>query len=254
MKKLFTCLVMAFVVIWLWSPVSTVQAAALIRIFEGQTGEQGVSSFTVSSSADKSSWPVYIALSEAPSQPTEVKVSHEGAAVFYWTGSDNLKFDQTNWSQRRPLVFEYQGTAKPGTRGRITLSGEGLPSREILFTIEGQPTGTTNGNSNSGTNATAPTESSGLEAANFDLNELNKVMGFSTLGTNQVLTRLIGWFLTIITLTAFAGLLYSGFLYITAGGNADQATKARRNIIWALSSLIIASLSYVAVKFVAELI
>lgn len=261
MKRLFACLVLSLVVTSQLSPVGIVQAAASIRIFEGLTGDKGVSSFTIPSSAEKSSWPVYIALSEAPPQPTEVKVSHEGAAVFYWSGSDNLKFDQTNWSQRRQLAFEYQATAKPGTRGRITLSGEGLPSREILFTIEGQAANGSEGtNSGSSTSSTDPAENSGSgvnsdpAAANFDLKELNKVKGFSGLGYNELFTRLIGWFLTIIALAAFFSIIYSGFLYITAGGGADQTTKAKRNITWALTSLIITVFAYALLRFVAGII
>jgi hypothetical protein len=49
----------------------------------------------------------------------------------------------------------------------------------------------------------------------------------------------IGWITWIVAVLALFGIIYSGLLFITAGGNADQATKARSSIVTILIGIVI---------------
>ncbi|MEX0594773.1 MAG: hypothetical protein WD157_01590 [Patescibacteria group bacterium] len=73
------------------------------------------------------------------------------------------------------------------------------------------------------------------------------------LSLDQLFSGGINLFLGAIAVAAFAGLIYSGFTYITAGGDASKAEKARKNIMWTLLSLVVVSLSYVVIRMAANL-
>lgn len=61
-------------------------------------------------------------------------------------------------------------------------------------------------------------------------------------------------FLALIGLFAFFGLLYSGFTYITSGGDAAKAALARKNIIWAIIGILVATLAYAMLLFVSQIV
>lgn len=225
-------------------------AAGSIRIFKAATGEEGVSSFTIPATAKKSSWPVYIALSQAPSQPVTLSVAHQGKAVFYWTGSDDLTFTKEDWNRRRRLVLEYQGDPDPGEKGRILISAPGYQMRTILFTVEGSSGGGTGGGgtgSGSGTGGGV----GGKISNTISAGDLDNLGIFSKLSLDSLVSRAIGLFLLVIALGAFFSIIYSGLQYINSGGDAAKATQARKNILWALVGIIIALMSYAAVRYVA---
>ena len=75
----------------------------------------------------------------------------------------------------------------------------------------------------------------------------------SSLGLNDLLSTGINIFLTVIAVAAFAGLIYSGFIYMTAGGDAAQTTKARKNILWSLIAVVLALTSYVIIRVAADI-
>lgn len=68
----------------------------------------------------------------------------------------------------------------------------------------------------------------------------------------DLLPKIVRGFLILIAISAFFGLLYSGIMYITAGGDAAKAQTARKNIVWALTGVIIAVMSYSIVNLVAN--
>ena len=68
---------------------------------------------------------------------------------------------------------------------------------------------------------------------------------------DSVLSRAIGLILTVAAVVAFFYLIVSGFQYMTAGGDADKATKARQGIINAIIGIIIILISYIVIRFVA---
>jgi len=57
-------------------------------------------------------------------------------------------------------------------------------------------------------------------------------------------------YLMIAGVLAFLYLVYSGILYITSAGNAEQAKKAQMGLINVIIGIIIVSLSYVIVRTV----
>ncbi|MEX1051941.1 MAG: hypothetical protein WEC83_00965 [Patescibacteria group bacterium] len=75
----------------------------------------------------------------------------------------------------------------------------------------------------------------------------------SNLDPNGLLGAAVNWFLIIIAITAFFSIIYSGFQYITAGGDAAKSEKARKNILWAIIGIILASASLLLVRLVAGL-
>lgn len=71
-----------------------------------------------------------------------------------------------------------------------------------------------------------------------------------TLGQN--ITTVINYFLGLLGLVAVGFLIYSGILMVTAGGNDEQITKARKVIMYAVVGIVIILLSYTIVTFVTS--
>jgi hypothetical protein len=71
-----------------------------------------------------------------------------------------------------------------------------------------------------------------------------------TLGQN--ITTIINYFLGLLGLIAVAFLIYAGVLMVTAGGNDEQITKARKIIMYAVIGIVIILLSYTVVTFVSS--
>ncbi len=69
-----------------------------------------------------------------------------------------------------------------------------------------------------------------------------------TLGGN--ISTIINYFLGLLGLIAVGFLIYAGVLMVTAGGNDEQVTKARKIIMYAVIGIVIILLSYTIVQFV----
>jgi len=69
-------------------------------------------------------------------------------------------------------------------------------------------------------------------------------------GFNAFLTVIVQWITIIAGILAFFYLVYAGFTYLTAGGNADNAKKGQQGIINAIIGLIIIILAYAIVRAV----
>lgn len=89
-------------------------------------------------------------------------------------------------------------------------------------------------------------------AAPFNYNGLPGPSSNNATDVDKLLNNIITWAVTIIAIVAFFSLIYSGFLYITAGGDASKAEKAQKNIVWAILGLVIAVTSYVILRFVVN--
>lgn len=59
-----------------------------------------------------------------------------------------------------------------------------------------------------------------------------------------LLDKVLPWVSVAAGVIAFAFLLYSGFIYLTAGGNAESAKKGQTGILNAILGLIIIALAY----------
>lgn len=56
--------------------------------------------------------------------------------------------------------------------------------------------------------------------------------------------KLVNFALPYLTLAAFVGYVVAGFMYVTAFGNDEQLTKAKKILIWSSVGLILVMLSY----------
>lgn len=50
--------------------------------------------------------------------------------------------------------------------------------------------------------------------------------------------------LAVLGIAAFMGLVYSGVMMVTSGGDAAKFTQARKNIVWILIGILVVTLSY----------
>lgn len=70
---------------------------------------------------------------------------------------------------------------------------------------------------------------------------------------SSFLTVVISWILYFAGILAFIFLVYSGILYITSGGSADQQKKAQSGLISAIIGIVIITLSYAILRAVNNL-
>jgi len=61
---------------------------------------------------------------------------------------------------------------------------------------------------------------------------------------SSLVTMVIGWMAFVAGVLAVVYLIYSGILYLTAGGNPDQAKKGQQGIINAIIGLVIIALAF----------
>ncbi len=66
-----------------------------------------------------------------------------------------------------------------------------------------------------------------------------------------LMTSIVGWVGAIAGILAFIYLVYSGIIYITAGGNPDAAKKGQQGIINAIIGIIIIIFAYFIVTALA---
>ena len=81
---------------------------------------------------------------------------------------------------------------------------------------------------------------------------LNTNEGYSSYG--GLLDAVTSWILLIAGVVAFFYLIYSGFTYLTAGGNPESAKKGQQGIINAIIGLVIIFLAFAIVRAVVSLL
>lgn len=72
--------------------------------------------------------------------------------------------------------------------------------------------------------------------------------------TNTIYTKLVNFAYYIIGIAAVISLIYGGYIYMTAGSNDSQRTKAKNIIIWTLSGVAVAVLAGIIVAAVINLV
>src|SRR3990172_6994407 len=73
-------------------------------------------------------------------------------------------------------------------------------------------------------------------------------------GFGQVIGMVVNWILILAGAIAVIYLVYGGILYITAGGDAEKATKGRTAVINAIIGIVIILLALVVVNWVYSII
>lgn len=87
-----------------------------------------------------------------------------------------------------------------------------------------------------------------------DFSPINPI---SSSGGNQlidIVTRVVNALLLIAGIIAVIYLIYGGILYITAGGDAEKATKGRTAVINAVIGVIIILLALVILAYVKNIV
>lgn len=82
------------------------------------------------------------------------------------------------------------------------------------------------------TNVTPPT-------SNFEITGLEGII--NAIGTEVV------YFAGVLALIA---VIYSGIMYMTAGGDSTKAEKAKQNLLWAIIGIIIAFLAFIIIGWI----
>jgi len=78
--------------------------------------------------------------------------------------------------------------------------------------------------------------------------------GTKLTGPGGVISYVIDWILILAGAIAVIYLIYGGLLYITAGGDAEKATKGRTALINAIIGIVIIALAYLIVTWVSSII
>ena len=86
---------------------------------------------------------------------------------------------------------------------------------------------------------------------NFDLPSLTFIEG---MGFMDVLGNILNWILILAGAIAVIYLVYGGILYITAGGDAEKATKGRTAVINAVIGIVIILLALLIVTWVVDIV
>lgn len=68
-----------------------------------------------------------------------------------------------------------------------------------------------------------------------------------------VVAGVIEWLLGFAGALAVFAIIYSGIMYMTAGGDAEKALKARKNLLWAVFGVIIIFLSFAIIRSIGTI-
>ena len=68
----------------------------------------------------------------------------------------------------------------------------------------------------------------------------------------DLVLKYVNFSLPYLTLAAFVGFVYAGFLYVTAYGNDDQIQKSKKILIYAVLGLILVILSFSIVQLFTQ--
>ncbi|MFA5926700.1 MAG: hypothetical protein WCT32_05675 [Patescibacteria group bacterium] len=71
---------------------------------------------------------------------------------------------------------------------------------------------------------------------------------------DSLVAKIISVVGVVAGVAAFIFLLYSGFLYLTSGGNSEQTKKATQGIVSAIIGMIVIILAYVIVTAVKDVV
>lgn len=67
---------------------------------------------------------------------------------------------------------------------------------------------------------------------------------------NKLVAQIINIFSLVVGIVAVIMLIYSGFRYVTSGGDTSKIEEAKKTLIYAIVGLIIVALAQVIVKFI----
>jgi hypothetical protein len=89
-------------------------------------------------------------------------------------------------------------------------------------------------------------------ALNLEDTNVNPIAKFGTIG--GLLNTIVPMVLIIGSLSFLAMLLYAAFLILTAGGSADNISKAQKMATWAVIGLMVMVFSYTFMRVIANIL
>ncbi len=101
-------------------------------------------------------------------------------------------------------------------------------------------------------NNIADLENNGTVKAEFNFGNLGKVIYPDTKinSIQDAIVVILTWMLWLAGVLALIAIIYSGAMYITAGGDAAKAETGRKNLTWAIIGLVIVLLSTVMINYI----
>jgi len=69
-----------------------------------------------------------------------------------------------------------------------------------------------------------------------------------------VVAAIITWLLGFAGALAVIAIVWSGVMYITAGGDPTKAESAKKNLIWAITGVVVILLAYVIIQWVGNIL
>src|SRR3989344_3890093 len=79
------------------------------------------------------------------------------------------------------------------------------------------------------------------------------VIGTDTGNYGRLIVNVINLVFAFLAVMAFVGIVYSGVMMITAGGDATKFATGKKNLIWSIIGIVVVTLSYFILQFVGTL-
>lgn len=78
-------------------------------------------------------------------------------------------------------------------------------------------------------------------------------IGTDTSNYGTLIMDIIGLIFAFLAAMAFIGIVYSGVMMITAGGDATKFAAGKKNLIWSMIGVIVVVLAYFILRFAGTL-
>ncbi|MCL5407151.1 MAG: pilin [Patescibacteria group bacterium] len=112
----------------------------------------------------------------------------------------------------------------------------------------------TNSNSTNNNGTTGTTTTTAGKA--FDLGKLGTVQFLPTKvnSASDLIVLVINWLLGLAGTLAVVAIIYSGIMYMMAGSDEAKAEAAKKNLIWAITGVVVILLAFVIITWIGSLI
>src|SRR4030042_5002269 len=76
--------------------------------------------------------------------------------------------------------------------------------------------------------------------------------GLPTGSIYSIILGIMKWMLSIFGFIAIVGFVISGIMYLTAAGDEDQQKKAKKQMYWSITGVIVGSIGYLVCRLLLE--
>lgn len=91
------------------------------------------------------------------------------------------------------------------------------------------------------------------DATDIKLTLPKKIIGTDIGNYGKLVMDIVSIIFAFLAAMAFIGIVYSGVMMITAGGDATKFATGKKNLIWSIIGIIVVTLSYFILRFVGTL-